>query len=105
MSTAFTPPKPREVADPDQKSQTVVSLLQCYHRSRTDVVTMMERLEYYLSSLYLSDDNILLRCHRYKERSFLGVVSDPKIKVGPDSRTDLKMSDGQSDIFGQKGIF
>ena len=33
------------------------------------------------------------------------MVSDPKIKVGPDSRTDLKMSDGQSDIFGQKGIF
>lgn len=31
----------------------------------------------------------------------LGVVADSKNKVGPDSRTSLKMSDGQSDIFGQ----
>ena len=33
------------------------------------------------------------------------MVSNSKIKVGPDSRTNLKMSDGQSDIFGQKVIF
>ena len=32
------------------------------------------------------------------------MVADSKNKVGPDSRTSLKMSDGQSDIFGQKKI-
>ena len=31
----------------------------------------------------------------------LGLVSDSKSEVGPDSRTSTGMSDGQSDILGQ----
>ena len=35
----------------------------------------------------------------------LGLVFDSKKKLGPDSRTTQKKSDGLSDFFGQKDIF
>ena len=38
-------------------------------------------------------------------KKFVGLVSDFKNEVGPDSRTSRKKSDGQSDFFGQKTNF